>query len=51
MTMLDVGSAFFIGGVPYLSSINMAAVKDVQSQSDFIGCMSYLQVSDHYVEL
>lgn len=47
MSMLDVGSQFYLGGVPYLSSLNMAAVKSVQAQSDFTGCVKYLKVRLH----
>lgn len=46
MNMLDVGSQFYLGGVPYLSSLNMAAVKSVQAQSDFTGCVKYLKVNN-----
>ena len=44
--MLDVGSLFYIGGVPSSSSINIGALKNVDLQSDFIGSIEYLQVSN-----
>lgn len=45
MSMLDVSpTTFFVGGVPLLSSVNIAALKDVQAQHDFTGCINTLKV-------
>ena len=42
--MLDLRSSFFIGGVPYKSSIKKAALKDIDSQHQYFGCISYFEV-------
>ena len=45
MSKLDVSSDFYLGGVPLLSGIRQAALKDVQSQHDFTGCVDLLKVN------
>lgn len=44
MSKLDVTTDFFLGGVPVLSTVNPAALKDVTSQRDFHGCIQSLKV-------
>lgn len=44
MTKLDVSTNLYVGGVPLLAGLNIAALKDVQSQHDFTGCVSSLKV-------
>ena len=41
---LDVGSLFYLGGLPRLSDLNPRSVKDVNSQKDFEGSVSELKV-------
>ena len=43
-TQLNVGSIVYLGGLPRLSSLNPAAVKDVTSQRDFQGTISHFIV-------
>ena len=45
--MLDLKSKFFIGGVPDKSSINKQALKDIDLQHQFFGCISSLEVRYH----
>eukprot|EP00794_Sanderia_malayensis_P011918 gene11918-13152_t len=45
-TQLNVGSVIYLGGLPMLSALNPAAVKDVASQRDFEGCVSHFMVND-----
>ena len=44
-SQLNVGSIVYLGGLPRLSSLNPAAVKDVTSQRDFQGTVSHFIVS------
>ncbi len=44
-TQLNVGSVMYLGGLPWLSALNPAAVKDVAAQRDFEGCVSHFTVS------
>ena len=46
-TQLNVGSIIYLGGLPRLSALNPAAVKDVNSQRDFEGTVSSFVVSMH----
>ena len=45
MSKLDISTDFFLGGVPVLSAIDQAALKDVTSQRDFRGCIQSLKVT------